>query len=348
MSYNLNIYFISTTWLKDRQRVITEFQKQIQKYFFKNIKNTTIKVITEFEPNEINGEIIQKTVNYTPFKEEDTLKDDNKTTSLTFYNQFLKNMHLFQLSSTLKHNKALEYIMKNSKDTDINIVLEDDVIYEERMFMMLEKIINSLPSDYDIVFLGMPTNKQIKDRNTISYQNISEVFRVLPFCDSYIISTEAAKKLYENYLPVKFSNNIQLSYLIEKLNLKPVLSLPAIFIDGSKFGMFLSTLTPNNALIFNNDYLQVKQILDTKKDSPLSDEEIDKITKICDQTPIKNHPDFMYVKAQFLTKQEKYNEAKDVYAEALKIYQSNSSVVNHESLFLKDYIRLHKNLQEVI
>jgi GR25 family glycosyltransferase involved in LPS biosynthesis len=345
MVKNLNIFIISASWLKDRQRVITEFQKQIQKYFFKNIKTTTIKVITEYDPNDITGELIQKSVNYTHFKEEDDLKDDNKSTSFTFYNQFIKNMHLFQLSCVLKHTKAIEHIVNNSGDDDINLILEDDIVYQESMCMMLEKVMESLPSDYDIAFLGLPTNKAIKDRNEIGYQNTSEIFKVLPYNDSYIISKTAAKKLYDSFLPIKFTYNIQLSYLIDKLALKTVLCLPSIFIDGSKLGMFLSTLTPNNALLFNNDYMQTKNILDNKKDLELTEEETNKLDKTFAESPIKNHPDFLHLRANYLTKQKKYKEAEGVFEEGLKIYSTNSCVVNHESLYLKDYIRLYKNMQ---
>jgi GR25 family glycosyltransferase involved in LPS biosynthesis len=347
MVRNLNVFFVHSAWLKDRERVLEDFQKQVSKYTFSNFDKVDIKIITDYDPNDINGEIIQRTVNYTPFKEEDDLKDDNKTTSMTFYNQFIKNMHLFQLSNNLKHKKIFESIAEQSSDQDINLVLEDDVVYEERMCMMLEKVIDSLPPDYDITFMGLPTNKQITNRNDIIYQNTSEIFRVLPYCDSYIVSKSAAAKLSANYYPIKFTNNIQMSYLMDKLNLKTVFCVPSIFIDGSKFGMFLSTLTPNNALLFNNDYMQSKQLLESKKKTDLSKDDTEKLDKIFTESQLKNHPDFLYIKAQYLTKQKKYKEAESVYTEALRVYQANSCVLNHESLFLKDYIRLYKELQVI-
>ena len=128
----LNIFFIHATGLKDREKVISELQKQVQKYHFKNIRSVKIKVITEYDPNEINGEFIQRAVNYSPIKDADELKEENKTLSLSFYNQFLKNMHLFQLSNALKHYKALEYVA-NSAEDELNIILEDDVVYEEKV-----------------------------------------------------------------------------------------------------------------------------------------------------------------------------------------------------------------------
>lgn len=338
----LNIYFIHATGLKDRERVIQELQKQLKKYQFKNYDSITFKTISDYEPNEISSDIIQRTVNYSPIPATDDIKEENKAASPLFYNQFIKNMHLFQLSNALKHYKALEYIA-NSEDDVVSIVLEDDVVYEDKVCLLLEKVLLSLPIDYDMVFLGLPGNTAVTNRNEIKYQPTSEVFRVLPYTDSYIISKGTAKRMYDAYLPIKFLGNIQFSYLIETLKLKTVITLPNIFLDGSKFGLFLSTLTPNNILVFNGDYMYLKNAV--TKEEPITDEEHKKIDEIIEKTPIQNNPDFMYVKAQYLTKQKKYKEAESIYEKAYTVYTGNNCIVNHESAFLKDYIRLYKYIQ---
>jgi ABC-type metal ion transport system substrate-binding protein len=91
--------------------------------------------------------------------------------------------------------------------------------------------------------------------------------------------------------------------------------------------------------------MQTKNILDNKKDLELTEEETNKLDKTFAESPIKNHPDFLHLRANYLTKQKKYKEAEGVFEEGLKIYSTNSCVVNHESLYLKDYIRLYKNMQ---
>ena len=344
MVKNLNIFFIHSAILKDREKTITELQKQVQKYFFKNVKTTKVKVITEYDPNMITGEFIQRAVNYTPIKEPDDLKEENKTNNITFYNQFIKNMHLFQLSNALKHYKALEYCA-NSDDNDINIVLEDDVVYEEKVCLLIEKLINNLPLDYDMIFMGLPGNVEVKDRNDIKFQNTSDVFRLLPYTDSYLINKNTAKKLYDEFLPIKFIGNIHFSYLIEKLNLKTLLTLPNIFIDGSKIGFFLSTLNPNNHLVFNGDYMRIRNSI--QKEESISEEESKQLEDIIAKSQIQNHPDFLHIKALYLSKQKKYKEAEQVFENALNIYLANNCIVNHECMFLKDYMRIYKYLQDL-
>lgn len=330
----LNIYFIHAQWLKDRERVITEFQKLITKYTFKNIKTVKVSVITDYDPHEINAEIIGKTVNYEP------IKNDEK---LQFYNGMMKNLHIFQLSNSLKHYKALEEISKTSNDDDINIILEDDILYEDKVCMMLEKLISDLPEKYNIMFLSLPNSlDETKKKKGVKYQNTNEIFRILPYCDSYIVSKEAAKILYDNYLPIKYINNIQLSFVIEKIKLKTLIVLPNIFMDGSKYGLFLSVLNPNNILLFNNDYMKIKTLILKPE---LNNEEKKEIIKTIDSSMIANNPDMMHLKALYYTNEKKYKEAESIFENALKIYQAYNCVVNHESSFLKDYIRLYKHLQ---
>lgn len=336
----LNIFFVHAQWLKDRERTINEFQRLTSKYQFKGIKSIKIRVITDYDPNDINSDIIAKTVSYNPIKDEEDVPENEK---LSFYNNFLKNIHVFQLSNTLKHYKVLEEISKESNDDDINLVLEDDTIYEDKVCMMLEKLINDLPTSYDLMFLGFPSNIDQSKRHLVKFQNVHEVFpRVLPYCDSYIVSKSTATKLYENYLPIRFVNNVQLSMVMEKLKLSGLIAIPNIFMDGSKIGAFLSLLTPNNLLLFNGEYMRVKAAISNDN---ISKDEKNLVEKIFKESQLNNHPDFLYLKALFLAKNSKQKEAEKIYETALKIYQMNNCIINHESQFLKDYLRLYRDLQ---
>lgn len=341
MSRRLNVFFIHAKWLKDRERVVSEFQKLTGKYVFKDIKGVKIRVITDFDPNDINHQIISSTVNYSPVQDNPNEINEKK---LSNYNGLLRNLHIFQLSNTLKHYKALEEIVNSSNENDINLVLEDDILYEDKMCMMLERLVDNLPSDFDMVFLGLPNNINTSNKTTVRFQATKDLFRVLPYCDSYIVSKTAARKLYDNYLPIKFVNNVQLSYMIEKLELNSLIAIPNIFMDGTKFGVFLSVLTPSNQLLFNNDYMTARAILSNENVDVESQTKLDNVFA---NSLVRNHPDMMHLKGLYLSKHSNYNEAKDVFESALKIYQDNNCVLNHESQFLKDYIKMYKDIQDI-
>jgi len=325
--------------------VIGEFQKLITKYTFKDIKTIKVRVITDCDPGDINSELISKTVNYDQIKDEEIPEGESVPENrLSFYNGLMRNLHVFQLSNSLKHYKALEEITKNSGENDINIVLEDDILYEDKVCMLLERVISDLQSDYGLIFLGLPSNIDASKRQGLKFQNTGEVFRVLPYCDSYIVSTATARVLYNNYLPIKYINNVQLSYVLEKVKIQGRLSLPNVFMDGSKYGLFLSVLSPNNILLFNNDYMKAK-ILIEKPIETLSTNDKKDLEKIFKESIIAANPDLMHLNALYKIKSSKFKEAEETFENALKVYQAYNCILNHESQFLRDYIKNYKNLQ---
>lgn len=324
----LNIYFIHAEWLKDREKIIDEFTKLVNKYTFKNATSIKVHKITKYDPPEINGEVISKTVSYAQIP---------TTDPLSFYNQFLKNLHVFQLSNALKHYQAMEMISTSTDSNSIHIVLEDDILYEDKICMHIDNLIEEKPSEHEMIFLGLPSNS-----TTLKYQETKNLFRVLPYTDSYMITPNAAKKLYDHYLPVTFINNIQMSYVLEKAGVTAVLRVPNLFMDGSKAGIVLSTLTPNNQLMFNSDYTQCRSIIH-KESLTTADKEL--AEKIFKESPLNNHPDFVYLKALYSVRTENYTQAQEHYEKALEVYQLNGCVLNHESQFLKDYTSLFKHIQ---
>ena len=327
----INFYFIHAKWLADRERIINDFRKTIENFTFRTANINKIEIIEEGDPDNITSDFIKQHVNNSPLEGQNV------------FNHFLKNLHVHQLSNCIKHYKALERIAQTSGDSEINIVLEDDILYENRICLLLEKLVRSIPSDFDFIFLGLPTNKQVEDPQNINYQNTSEVFKVFPYCDSYVVSRKAAQTMYENFLPIKFITNIQFTYLFDKYNLKTQLAFPNLFMDGTKVGNFVSSLNPNNSLMFNNEYNAIKNLINKEGNSEDEDKQI---IGTLTNSPIASHPDMCYLKAKYLEKKQRYGDAKNLYEETYQKYRSCKAIINHESIFLKDYIRLFKNLQE--
>lgn len=324
----VNFYFIHAKWLTNRSRIMEDFKRFITEKA-KNITINSFEIIHDFDPSDINNELV-KMVNYAQVTEP----------NLAFYNNFIRNMHVHQLSNTLKHFKALEKISQRDDDI-ISIVLEDDILYEESAINTLEKALQEMPVNCDIMFLGFPSNNPI-DHSKLKFQTTTEMFKILPYCDSYIITREAAKKLYDNYLPLKFVTNIHISFLIEKLELKSYQCVPNVFIDGSKYGAFASSLASNNVLVFNGDYNAVKTIVSKET---ISKQEEDLVETLFEKSQIKEHPDFIYLQGLYLIKKQKYKDAEKIFESTYNRYKSLNCIMNHESTFLKDYIRLFKNLQ---
>ena len=117
-----------------------------------------------------------------------------------------------------------------------------------------------------------------------------------------------------------------------------------IFMDGSKYGLFLSVLNPNNALLFNNEYMKAK-ILNDKGINDLSANDKKDLEKIFKESMIAGNPDLMHLHALYKIKNNNFKEAEEIFENALKVYQAYNCILNHESQFLRDYIKNYKNLQ---
>jgi GR25 family glycosyltransferase involved in LPS biosynthesis len=332
MTKKLNIYFIHSKTLPERKSVIENLITTIKNYKFKNIIVSSVQIIDEYDPEDITLDTIRSYVDYKKIEE----------THVQFYNQLLKNLHVNQLSNTLKHRKALEIIAKNSNDNEINLVLEDDVLYEDKICVSLDKMLQAMPEKYDVILLGMPTTTEVMDKNKFTFQDTHKIFRVLPVCDSYLVSQSAAKALTMNYAPVKFANNLQLSFIADKIGIETLQSIPNIFIDGTKYGFFLSKLSSNNPLIFNNDFITLRSIV--SKDV-LTKEDKKQVEELLAKSAIKDNPDFIHLECSYHIKNQDYQKAIKRFEVAYNTYNTNGCILSNDSFFLKDYIRTHKHIQ---
>lgn len=333
MVKKVNFFFIHSKYTTERQSVIQNFKNLISTFNFRNVKINKVTVVDEYDPMDIDITLIKKFVNY----------DKVSQKHLEVYNSLLRNLHINQLSNTMKHMKALQLISL-CPDNEICVVLEDDVLHEDKVCLALERLFNQLPMRYDFIFLGMPNTVEMKPSAEFSFQDTHKIFKVLPLCDSYIVSSQAARATVAHYHPIKFVNNVQLSYIIDKLGLSSVQCIPNIFIDGSKYGIFVSRVCPNNPLVFNNDFTLLASLIN--KGDLLTSEDQEKIKQLLQTSPVRNNPDFIYLECLYHISCKDYNQAKQRFEAAYRMYVSNGCILTNESNFLKDFIRVHKYLQE--
>lgn len=332
MVRKLNVYFIHSKALKERASVIENFTTIFKKHKFRNLVLASVNTIDDYDPSDIDMDVIKDFVDYNKITD----------THVEFYNQLLRNLHVNQLSNSLKHFKALEKIAQSSNDGELNLVLEDDILYEDKVCTSFEKVVSTLPNKYDVVLLGMPTTTPITDKGTYIFEDTHKIFKVLPVCDSYLVSNAAAKALVVNYKPLKFSNNVQLSYVCDKIGMTTLQSIPNIFIDGSKYGLFLSKISTNNPLIFNNDFTALRSLVSKET---LSTDDTQEVEKILSRSAIKANPDFIHLECIYHTKQKNYKKAAERFKQAHDVYMGNACILANDSVFLRDYIRVHKFLQ---
>lgn len=322
----LHIYILHAKALKDREISISNIVTKLKSYIYKNITIGDVYIMASNDPDSIPIDFIQKSIDY-------SMINDAK---LKVYNQFLKNIHVNQLSNTLKHVDSLNKIIQKQND-DLHLVIEDDVLFSDNVCEAIDSVIGDI-KDQPIIFLGLPSNVHPDQPIGI----IPSTFPIVPVVDSYIIKYNTAKLLCDNFFPIKFTAVFQLNYLLNKLDIEVFQTNKNVFVNGSKYGMFVSSLNPNNALIFNKDYVTVLEIIN-KEQNTLEEDLI--IRRLAKESPISTSPDFMYLIAKYTIKEKKYKEAEKLLSDSYNLILAKNGIVNHESSILKDFIRIFKHLQ---
>lgn len=229
-----------------------------------------------------------------------------------------------------------------TQDDEVNIVLEDDVVFNDNIADNLYSVLTESRPAFDILFLGLPS---AKTEVPIANQNVKDVFKYLPCCDSYMMPKKTAVALQTVFLPLKFPTNIQLSYLFDSKDMTALLAVPNVFIDGSKIGLYFSSIEVNNRLIFNQEYVLLAKAI--AENENLSDEQCNAIDALFHDVKLKTNPEFYYLKAIYESKKGNYEFANCIYEYTYNIYKENGTMLNTQSLFLRDYMRNFKHLQHL-
>jgi hypothetical protein len=289
----------------------------------------SVEYVADFDPNTIKPEDISTNVN---------LSKDN---SGELYDNLVKNMHINQISNALKHKAA---IFKGAVcDADYVLVIEDDVLYGDDVVEKLKDVCGLLASSTEIqlLFLGLPSLLPIDEGKTVT-RKTSDFYRILPCCDSYIASKATILKLAQNFGQIKFTANIQLSYICTSRDIQSHMMTPNVFLDGSKYGAYLSSVDPNSKLIFNPDFNKLAGIIGKGHYTPTEDSIIE---NAFENIKFKNHPDVMHLEATYLINKANYVKAEAILDNVFSIVSQNGCIINTETEFLRTHMRMYKHLQ---
>lgn len=308
---------------------------------------TAFQVITSFDPSTISREKIQEVALISP----EGLSEP--------FDRLVGSMNLRQLSNALKHHEALVKISNTSSPDTVNLVLEDDVLYNEDILdRAISTAIRTAPRDWEVMFTGLPSaSDDNDDQETMKFHATNSLFRCLPSCESYLVSTKAATRLSRSFLPIRFPTNIHISWLLFDTKNHPesrtyVVS-PSIFMDGSKYGTCVSTINANNRLSWNPAYIRLFSLIratatsSTEKSASETDNQNALIDRIYESMNFKTHPDAQYLYALSLIKRQNYKKANELMTSAFKTYEKHDCNLNRSSEFLNAYCDLHKYLQDV-
>lgn len=289
-----------------------------------------VEFIKEYEPEKLDTETISMYV-----------KLENPKTN-TFLDTLVRNMHINQVSQALKHTHALEQL--SSAGTELMLVIEDDVLFGESITDELHATCEQFMSNpsADVVFLGCPTPKTLGEKKQLV--QIKDVFRVLPTADAYLVKKSSVTKLKTAFAPIRFPTPIQFTYVALTQGVNAFMAAPNIFVNGSKYGVYLSSTDQNNKLFMNQDF---NNMLNINLKPSISREDSDVFTSMTTNAKFLEHPDFQHQIALFYARAGQLEKAKAHFETAFKIYEENGCIMTNESEFLLNYTRIFRFFQNI-
>lgn len=125
-----------------------------------------------------------------------------------------------------KHYIALKYMIEN--DYKLAIIMEDNIGgFDQKLFDIIPKYLEQLPSDWDILFDGWRSARFIEGPTSTDKLVYLKSNEVTAQCHGstksaqfYMLNLQCAKKLYENYLPFDAVPDHHLNFVFRKLNIK--------------------------------------------------------------------------------------------------------------------------------
>jgi len=334
--FNLHVYVLHATSLASRKKLCDELHSKLTHAMSENIfKTVQFEYIESHDISKIDNATVQKYVDLT------------KGPVASAFDSLLKGLHIRQLSNALKHYEAIQKVALSDENT-FSLIIEDDVVYSDNVVERLVKILKALENakdSWDVNFLGLPQPLN-EDPESVRISPVESIFKILPDISSYVLTRKSAEKLLNVFLPVRFCTNVHLSYLyLEKAKdkLKFTMTTPNVFVDGSKFGVYLSSINPNNKLILNQDYSKLHNKIHSQ--TQFSDQNKQEINTTFETMSFNNHPEIQCLKGMFEMKIGNYETAKEIFDKCYQTYMNNDCLLNSESEFLQVYARVHKYLQ---
>lgn len=356
--YPLHVYVIrSHITVSNRARNVELLTYAIKSRF----PDVKIEMVDGDDDTTLSREKIVESINLSKL---DTTKDTNAE----IFNSILQSLHVRNVSNCIKHANAIKSSL-NSPDIPA-LIIEDDAIFGDKMPDMLVQQVEDLSKQKGehIRFLCLPSpvNTSSTSQSLIPSSssdnklsaNFIEHYNVAPTNTAYLVLH--ANMLANQIIPMKFSTNIQLSYVIQSNPgaITASFACPALFIDGSKLGSFPSSIEANNTLSMHPSYIRLFNKIEVARsesskssdvastsaqpviDTGLTIQDLEDFRK--EVKEYTSSPDMIYLEARVIAHLKSTPNWPDMYREhlsrAFDEYTRHNCVMGNASKFLNEYI----------
>jgi len=334
----LNVYIVHYENLKQRVEYMKIFEKLMQKYAEKYKFMLKLNIISEPSPIYVSQTIesLNKRVNYDKEKEEDE------------FNSLITPLNIHQISNIEIHRSIYKLIMENeNRNDEYHFIVEDDVIINEiyiaNIEEMIKKLLNAELNEYDILFTCIANINNDKELSLVLLKNS---YKVLLNKSSYFIKPQLAENLYKYLEVFKYNLKVGISkYLNDNPHVKSYVLNKHTLLEGSKIGIFTSSVNTSNFLFQNVEYVKLVNI--SKQDN-VSKNDIIEAEKIYESQKHLNNPDILHTMGLIYYRVENFEKSKEFMYKACEKIHEGDGIISKNSSILNNAINVHKYDQDML
>lgn len=334
----LNIYVVYSEELENRHATINSSINLIKEICTEKNIEIKINLISEPKKEYVNKCItsFNSRVNYNKFAED------------SIFNDLISPLNVNQISNFEKHRYIYKYILDNFKKSDVgdlHLIMEDDVIILNDYIDNIKNFIDVLNNDvnnWDILFTCLNITN-----NSDTFLNINEMYNIIISKSCYIIKNlDLCEKLYNNTNTFKLNIKFTISKLIKEGSFKAVSYNKITFIEGSKLGLYPSSVNPTNYLYLNNNYVMLKQISEKQN---LTEDDIKNAEKIYNSSLNISSVDIQNIMGVIYYNYKNYKKAREYMSNSLtNLKKCKGYTIMKNSEILNNSINIYKYDQDML
>ncbi len=258
-------------------------------------------------------------------------------------------LNLEEISNYEKHREVWRRIQKEvvapgtTHTNDVAVVIEDDAIFIPEFIKNFEAFLdNPRIANWDAYLLSVATSAGADGRLV----PVADAMQIIPSKCAYALRPTGAvlQILLDETETIRFSMRVQLSYIFQKRrsDLRAVISSRQCIMEGSKVGIYPSTMHPTNILIFNQEYMELFRMLQSSTHT-----EVTAITASSLYNRVKHiqSPDLLHVYGVVMFKCGKIKEAAEHLLTAIEWTQQQHGFLSPQSELLNNLINMHEHMQ---
>jgi tetratricopeptide (TPR) repeat protein len=194
---------------------------------------------------------------------------------------------------------------------------------------------------WDILFLSLNTVN-----NSDNFINFRTVYNKLITKSCYFVKPKICNKLYEESKTFKLQIKYFISKYIEDNNdLNVYFYNKNTLIEGTKIGIYPSSVNSVNYLYFNNEYIGLLKIYNM---DVITDDDIAEASRLYKIVENINSSDIINIMGMIYNKHKNYKEAKKYFIKALDVHKKNYGYLQKNSNILNNCITIFQHDQDML